>query len=52
MEVAIILLVAIDPIVDPILTAANVLANAATTAVLAPRGRPDSPLAKPRAARP
>lgn len=39
-EVAIILLVAIDPIVDPILTAVNVLANAATTALL---GRADAP---------
>lgn len=33
-EVAIILLVAIDPIVDPILTVVNVQANAATTAML------------------
>jgi len=33
-EVAIILLIAIDPIVDPILTVVNVHANAATTAVL------------------
>ena len=37
-EVAIILLVAIDPIVDPILTVVNVQGNAATTALLA--GRP------------
>jgi proton glutamate symport protein len=34
-EVAIILLVAIDPIVDPILTVVNVQGNAATTALLA-----------------
>jgi len=33
-EVAIILLIAIDPIVDPALTAVNVQANAATTALL------------------
>ena len=38
-EVAIILLVAVDPIVDPILTVVNVQGNAATTALLA--GRPD-----------
>ncbi|MDF2981711.1 MAG: sodium:dicarboxylate symporter, partial [Devosia sp.] len=38
-EVAIILLVAIDPIVDPILTVVNVQGNAATTALLA--GRPE-----------
>lgn len=37
-EVAIILLVAIDPIVDPILTVVNVQGNAATTALLA--GKP------------
>lgn len=37
-EVAIILLVAIDPIVDPILTVVNVQGNAATTAMLARRG--------------
>lgn len=36
-EVAIILLVAIDPIVDPILTVVNVQGNAATTALLAKR---------------
>lgn len=36
-EVAIILLVAIDPIVDPILTVVNVQANAATTAILGAR---------------
>ena len=36
-EVAIILLVAIDPIVDPILTVVNVQGNAATTALLARR---------------
>lgn len=35
-EVAIILLVAIDPIVDPVLTVVNVQANAAATALLAP----------------
>lgn len=34
-EVAIILLVAIDPIVDPVLTVVNVQANAATTILLA-----------------
>ncbi|HEV7247543.1 MAG TPA: dicarboxylate/amino acid:cation symporter [Shinella sp.] len=34
-EVAIILLVAIDPIVDPVLTVVNVQANAATTVLLA-----------------
>jgi Na+/H+-dicarboxylate symporter len=38
-EVAIILLVAIDPIVDPILTVVNVQGNAATTALLA--GKPE-----------
>ena len=36
-EVAIILLVAIDPIVDPILTVVNVQGNAATTTLLAKR---------------
>lgn len=39
-EVAIILLVAIDPIVDPILTVVNVQANSATTAVLGARREP------------
>lgn len=39
-EVAIILLVAIDPIVDPILTVVNVQGNAATTALLA--GKPEA----------
>jgi len=43
-EVAIILLVAIDPIVDPVLTVVNVQANAATTALL---GAPSHTLAAP-----
>jgi proton glutamate symport protein len=40
-EVAIILLVAIDPIVDPILTVVNVQGNAATTALLAGKPEPE-----------
>lgn len=49
-EVAIILLVAIDPIVDPILTVVNVQGNAATTALLAGRPQPvetEAPAAPP-----
>ena len=41
-EVAIILLVAIDPIVDPILTVVNVQGNAATTALLAGKPEPEA----------
>jgi len=44
-EVAIILLVAIDPIVDPILTVVNVGGNAATTALLARRPVEEDPTA-------
>jgi Na+/H+-dicarboxylate symporter len=50
-EVAIILLVAIDPVVDPILTVVNVQANAATTALLGAgtKAREPVPLAHPAA---
>lgn len=46
-EVAIILLVAIDPIVDPILTVVNVVGNAAMTALLGPK--PAAPAELPQA---
>jgi len=51
-DVAIILLAAIDPIVDPMLTVVNVHANCATTVLVAQKRDTHSPVLTPSTSHP